>query len=120
MQGSTVVINPPDGDMAAYLRALEALHAIRIDWFAPGHGFLVAQPHEVVRALVRHRLGREAKVVSALAAAGPAPIEVLVERVYEDVPASLHPVARRSLLAHLLKLESEGRARCVTGEWSAA
>jgi hypothetical protein len=69
---------------------------------------------------VRHRLGREAKVVSALAAAGPAPIEVLVERVYEDVPASLHPVARRSLLAHLLKLESEGRARCVTGEWSAA
>ena len=120
MQGSTVVINPPDGDMAAYLRALEALHAIRIDWFAPGHGFLVAQPHEVVRALVRHRLGREAKVVSALAAAGPAPIEVLVERVYEDVPAALHPVARRSLLAHLLKLESEGRARCVTGEWSAA
>jgi glyoxylase-like metal-dependent hydrolase (beta-lactamase superfamily II) len=119
MQGSTVVINPPDGDMAAYLTALEALHAIELDWFAPGHGFLVAQPHEVLRALVRHRLGREAKVAAALAVAGPAPVEKLVERVYDDVPAGLHPVARRSLLAHLLKLEAEGRAQCVGQDWSA-
>ena len=120
MQGSTVVINPPDGDMAAYLRALESLHALELDWFAPGHGFLVARPHEVVRALVRHRLGRESKVVTALAAIGPAPIEALVLQVYDDVPAALHPVARRSLLAHLLKLEAEGRARCSDGSWSAA
>ena len=123
MQGSTVVINPPDGDMGAYLRALEALHGLEIDWFAPGHGFLVAQPHEVVRALVRHRLGREAKVVAALAALAalaPASIDALVARVYDDVPAALHPVARRSLLAHLLKLEGEGRAQCVAGDWSAA
>jgi glyoxylase-like metal-dependent hydrolase (beta-lactamase superfamily II)/8-oxo-dGTP pyrophosphatase MutT (NUDIX family) len=120
MQGSTVVINPPDGDMAAYLHALEALHALALDWFAPGHGFLVARPHEVVRALVRHRLGREAKVVAALAALGPAALEGLVVRVYDDVPAALHPVARRSLLAHLLKLEGEGRATCAAGHWSAA
>ncbi|MEN9418943.1 MAG: hypothetical protein RI988_2563 [Pseudomonadota bacterium] len=120
MQGSTVVINPPDGDMAAYLRALEALYALDIEWFAPGHGFLVARPHEVVRALVRHRLGREAKVAAALAAAGPAPLEGLVTRVYDDVPPGLHAVARRSLLAHLLKLEAEGRARCVDGNWSGA
>jgi glyoxylase-like metal-dependent hydrolase (beta-lactamase superfamily II)/8-oxo-dGTP pyrophosphatase MutT (NUDIX family) len=120
MQGSTVVINPPDGDMAAYLHALEALHALALDWFAPGHGFLVARPHEVVRALVRHRLGREAKVVAALSALGPAALEGLVVRVYDDVPAALHPVARRSLLAHLLKLEGEGRATCAAGHWSAA
>ena len=120
MQGSTVVINPPDGDMAAYLHALEALHTLALDWFAPGHGFLVARPHEVVRALVRHRLGREAKVVAALAALGPAALEGLVVRVYDDVPAALHPVARRSLLAHLLKLEGEGRATCAAGHWSAA
>ena len=120
MQGSTVVINPPDGDMAAYLRALESLHALALDWFAPGHGFLVARPHEVVRALVRHRLGREAKVVAALDALGPAALEGLVARVYDDVPAALHPVARCSLLAHLLKLEGEGRASCVADRWSAA
>ena len=120
MQGSTVVINPPDGDMAAYLRALEGLYALDLEWLAPGHGFLVARPHEVVRALIRHRLGREDKVVAALSALGPAPVETLVGRVYEDVPATLHPVARRSLLAHLLKLEGEGRARCEAQRWSVA
>ena len=120
MQGSTVVINPPDGDMAAYLRALEGLYVLDLEWLAPGHGFLVARPHEVVRALIRHRLGREDKVVAALSALGPAPVETLVGRVYEDVPATLHPVARRSLLAHLLKLEGEGRARSEAGRWSVA
>ncbi|MFM7532011.1 MAG: NUDIX hydrolase, partial [Rubrivivax sp.] len=92
------------------------------EWFAPGHGFLVSRPHEVVRALVRHRLGREAKVVAALAAAGPgeATLEALVERVYDDVPPGLHPVARRSLLAHLLKLEAEGRARGTAQGWTGA
>jgi glyoxylase-like metal-dependent hydrolase (beta-lactamase superfamily II) len=51
MQGSTVVINPPDGDMALYLQALQALLDEDLDWLAPGHGFLVAQPHAVLRAL---------------------------------------------------------------------
>jgi glyoxylase-like metal-dependent hydrolase (beta-lactamase superfamily II)/8-oxo-dGTP pyrophosphatase MutT (NUDIX family) len=110
MQGSTVVINPPDGDMAAYLGALRALLDVDLDWLAPGHGFLVAQPHAVLRALIDHRLRREAKVADALRAAGRAPIDELLPRVYDDVPAALHPVARRSLLAHLLKLQADGRA----------
>jgi glyoxylase-like metal-dependent hydrolase (beta-lactamase superfamily II) len=121
MQGSTVVINPPDGDMAAYLRALEGLLALDLDWFAPGHGFLVAEPHALVRALIAHRLKREAKVAAALAAAaGAATLAELVGTVYDDTPAALHPVAQRSLLAHLLKLQAEGRA-CREGErWRAA
>lgn len=110
MQGSTVVINPPDGDMTAYLRALEALLAIDLEWFAPGHGFLVARPHDVLRALIAHRLRREAKVADALRAAGTASIDEMLPSVYDDAPAALHPVARRSLLAHLLKLAAEGRA----------
>jgi len=111
MQGSTVVINPPDGDMAAYLRALESLLAEDIEWLAPGHGFLVAEPHEVLRALIAHRLRREAKVVAALQRqAAPATARTLVPAVYDDVPAALHGVAERSLLAHLLKLEGDGRA----------
>jgi glyoxylase-like metal-dependent hydrolase (beta-lactamase superfamily II)/8-oxo-dGTP pyrophosphatase MutT (NUDIX family) len=111
MQGSTVVINPPDGDMGAYLRALQALLEEDIDWLAPGHGFLVARPHEVIRALIAHRLRREGRVVDALAAsdAGPAAtLDGLLPLVYADVPPGLHPVARRSLLAHLLKLEADG------------
>ncbi len=111
MQGSTVVINPPDGDMAAYLGSLESLLAEDLEWLAPGHGFLVAQPQAVIRALIAHRLKREAKVLEALREAGRGPVEALLPRVYADVPAAIHGVAARSLLAHLLKLEGEGRAR---------
>lgn len=118
MQGSTVVINPPDGDMRAYLEALGALLSVDLDWLAPGHGFLVAQPHSVVRALIAHRLGREAKVVNAMQAMGPASVEALVSLVYADVPVGLHPMARRSLLAHLLKLQADGRVRVDHDTWT--
>ncbi len=115
MQGSTVVINPPDGDMVAYLKALERLLSLPLEWLAPGHGFLVARPHDVVRGLVAHRLRREDKVARALQAAGPVTLSALVPKVYDDVPAALHGVAARSLLAHLLKLQHDGRARCADG-----
>ena len=120
MQGSTVVINPPDGDMSAYLRALERLLTLDLDWLAPGHGFLVAHPHAVIRALIRHRLGREGRVKEALQALAPAPIDTLLPRVYADVPAHLHPMARRSLLAHLLKLRDDGWAACAGEETTSA
>jgi glyoxylase-like metal-dependent hydrolase (beta-lactamase superfamily II)/8-oxo-dGTP pyrophosphatase MutT (NUDIX family) len=110
MQGSTVVINPPDGDMAAYLESLRALPRLELEWLAPGHGFLVANPNEVITALIGHRLAREAMVLAALGSLQPAPVSALVQEVYADVPDALHPVAGRSLLAHLLKLEAEGRA----------
>jgi len=118
MQGSTVVINPPDGDMAAYLRALEALLAVDLEWFAPGHGFLVARPHDVLRALIAHRLRREAKVADALRAAGTASIDQMLPIVYDDAPEALYPVARRSLLAHLHKLAAEGRVEEQSGRWA--
>jgi glyoxylase-like metal-dependent hydrolase (beta-lactamase superfamily II)/8-oxo-dGTP pyrophosphatase MutT (NUDIX family) len=119
MQGSTVVINPPDGDMAAYLLSLQQLFDEDLQWLAPGHGFLVASPHDVVRGLVTHRLKREAKVLSALRDVGPGPIEGLLASVYDDVPSALHGVAQRSLLAHLLKLQGDGLARLNGELWSA-
>ena len=122
MQGSTVVINPPDGDMAAYLKSLQGLLDIDLDWLAPGHGFLVAQPHEVLRGLIKHRLRREAMVLAAVQAQGPADMDALLPVVYAEVPAALHPLARRSLLAHLLKLQADGTARldAAGALWSAA
>ncbi|MBL8332029.1 MAG: NUDIX hydrolase, partial [Rubrivivax sp.] len=117
MNGSTVVINPPDGDMGQYLRSLNALLDEDLEWFAPGHGFLVAQPHEVVRALVAHRLRREAKVVDALRPRGRATLDELLPEVYADTPPQLHPVARRSLLAHVLKLRDDGRAMQEGEQW---
>jgi glyoxylase-like metal-dependent hydrolase (beta-lactamase superfamily II)/8-oxo-dGTP pyrophosphatase MutT (NUDIX family) len=115
MQGSTVVINPPDGDMAAYFAALRAVAALDIDWLAPGHGFLVPEPGRVIAALLAHRQRREDKVVAALEAGRAQSLADLVVRVYDDTPVALHAMARRSLLAHLLKLQQEGRAEAVDG-----
>ena len=120
MQGSTVVINPPDGDMTVYLSALRALLQEPLDWLAPGHGFLVAQPHAVLRGLIAHRLKREAKVLQVLTAVGAGSLEELLPQVYDDVPAALHAVARRSLLAHLLKLQADGAAQQQAQRWSVA
>ncbi|MGA8260335.1 MAG: MBL fold metallo-hydrolase, partial [Arenicellales bacterium] len=66
MQGSTVVINPPDGNMAEYLESLEMLHGEEITHIAPGHGFLMADPGAVIDRIVNHRLKREAKVLDAV------------------------------------------------------
>ena len=110
MQGSTVVINPPDGDMRAYLASLESLLAEDIVILAPGHGYLVGEPHKEIRRLIAHRLGRETKVAAALGRRAHQTVEDLVPAVYDDVPAKLHPVAARSLAAHLAKLVADGRA----------
>ena len=120
MQQSTVVINPPDGDMGAYLASLRELLAEDFDWLAPGHGFLMAQPRRALQAIIDHRLRRERKVVDALRELGPAPADALLPRVYDDVPARMHAMAMRSLKAHLLKLRDEARAAEQDGRWSLA
>jgi glyoxylase-like metal-dependent hydrolase (beta-lactamase superfamily II) len=110
MQGSTVIINPPDGDMAAYLRSLDALLGLDIAIIAPGHGYLIGTPHREIRRLVAHRLWREARVVAALEGRDGATCEELVPQAYADADPRLHGIAARSLLAHLRKLVAEGRA----------
>jgi glyoxylase-like metal-dependent hydrolase (beta-lactamase superfamily II)/8-oxo-dGTP pyrophosphatase MutT (NUDIX family) len=122
MQQSTVVINPPDGDMAAYigsLRALgEELGEADLEWLAPGHGFLMAQPQRAIAGIVAHRLKREAKVVGALRALGAVDEQALLARVYDDVNPRLLGVALRSLRAHLYKLRDDGTAREREARWA--
>ncbi len=110
MQGSTVVISPPDGDMMAYLRSLQALLALDLARIAPGHGHPIDSPHDEARRLIAHRLKREQKVIDAFAEKNPATLDELLPVVYADTPPKLHPVARRSLHAHLIKFAREGRA----------
>lgn len=110
MNGSTVVIAPPDGDMAAYLASLERLRDLELTAIAPGHGGLIDDPMAKIDEYVSHRLAREEAVVEALAGAGAATVEQLVPEVYADVSPELHPIARFSLWAHLRKLAGEGRA----------
>jgi glyoxylase-like metal-dependent hydrolase (beta-lactamase superfamily II)/8-oxo-dGTP pyrophosphatase MutT (NUDIX family) len=117
MQASTVVINPPDGDMAAYLASLRELLAEDLEWLAPGHGFLMAEPKRAMEWIVAHRLKREAKVVAAVRALGPATLETLLPAVYDDVPERMHPMALRSLKAHIVKLRADGTVEEVEGRW---
>jgi len=123
MSGSTVVITPPDGDMAVYLDSLALVRALPVVGIAPGHGSLIDDPVAKIDEYVTHRLGREQKVLDALTAAGTATVEALVPTVYADVPADRHPIAQNSLWAHLRKLEGDGLASTadrddIHAEWS--
>jgi glyoxylase-like metal-dependent hydrolase (beta-lactamase superfamily II)/8-oxo-dGTP pyrophosphatase MutT (NUDIX family) len=120
IQGSTVVIAPPDGSMSAYLRSLERVKSLDVAILAPGHGYLIGQPPIEVGRLIAHRLAREAKVRSAIrAAGGGATLELLLPQVYDDVPAAIHPVAARSLRAHLEKMVEDGELKFAGERWSA-
>lgn len=109
MQGSTVVISPPDGSMGEYLRSLARLQKEPVTRIAPGHGLTIEDAQGEIVRIVAHRLQREAKVVDRLGRIGAADLDTLVVSVYDDVDPRLHPVAKGSLLAHLLKLEEDGR-----------
>lgn len=118
MQGSTVVINPPDGDMKAYIESLYELLAEPVQFIAPAHGFLMGQPGVVIDYLITHRLAREHKIERALKQAGHGDLKAITAKAYEDVPQALHGVASRSALAHLLKLQAEQRAARDGDTWS--
>ncbi len=118
MQGSTVVIAPPDGDMTQYLASLRRLLDLDppLATIAPGHGSLITRPAATLAAIIDHRLTREAVVTRALAARHDATVDELLPAVYGDVRDELLPVARKSLWAHLRRLGTEGTARAVDPE----
>jgi glyoxylase-like metal-dependent hydrolase (beta-lactamase superfamily II) len=111
MSGSTVVIAPPDGDMAIYLESLERLRAEGLDRIAPGHGDLLDDAAAALDGYLAHRRAREVAILAALREAGRTGVDQLVAAVYVDVPGDRHPIARYSVWAHLRKLAAEGRAR---------
>ena len=108
MNGSTVVIVPPGGNMADYIASLRRLLDYQVKVLAPGHGELIQDCRGEVEKLVRHRLMREAKVSAALDQR-PQSLDELVVNVYDDVDPMMHEWAKLSLLAHLIKLEGEGK-----------
>lgn len=113
---STIVIAPPEGDMAAYLASLTRLRQLAPRLVIPAHGPPFGPEADVFGLFLRHRLEREEKVLEALEPAGLELRDVLA-RAYQDTPESLHPVAALSLQAHLDKLVAEGRAREHGGRW---
>jgi len=119
MNGSTVVIIPPSGDMKAYIESLQLLLRYPLHLIAPGHGEVMEDSKAIVEWLVNHRLQRENKVIGGLRQLGRCSLQTLVEVVYDDVDISLHEMAKLSLSAHLIKLQQENRAvhHEVDGAW---
>ena len=113
----TILIAPGDGDMAVYLAQLERLASLGATVALPAHGEPIDEPTALFRHYVAHRLGRERKVLAAVAAEGPegATAEELVPVAYDDVPPTTWPVALLSLQSHLAKLVAEGRVRTAAG-----
>jgi glyoxylase-like metal-dependent hydrolase (beta-lactamase superfamily II) len=110
MGWSTTVVAPPDGDMATYRASLEKLLARhdRVLW--PTHGGPVRQPKTFLQALIAHRADREEQILSCLRQ-GISSIPEIVARLYAEVDRRLHPAAARTVLAHLIQLQKENRAR---------
>jgi len=107
MGWSTTVVGPPDGDMAAYLESLRVVAGRRDHVAVPTHGPPIPDPAAFVGDLIEHRLAREQQVLDAVRR-GLHTIPAMVEELYVDVRRELHKPARRSVLAHLVKLVDDG------------
>jgi recombination protein RecT len=110
LNGSTTIVDPPDGDMTAYLDSLDRLSAIcqaeGIDFILPAHGYVLGSAAQAIARLKAHRLAREAKVLAAMQTRPHGSLPEWVELAYDDVPPRLWPIAQRSLLAHVQRIES--------------
>lgn len=104
----TSVIDPPEGDMAAYMRSLETLRELEPTVIYPGHGPVVFTPKGKLDHYLRHRARREERILDAVARGRKTPAEIVPEVYAGEAPEVMYPVAARSVLAHLLKLEREG------------
>jgi glyoxylase-like metal-dependent hydrolase (beta-lactamase superfamily II) len=115
MSWSSSIISPPDGDMVAYYRSLELLLARDEVYYAPGHGPLLPEPRALVGELLAHRRHREASILAALRDRDWTVAELALH-LYHKTDFRLKMAAQRNVLAHLLKLEHEGRvARTAAG-----
>jgi len=115
---STIVISPPEGNMATYLHSLEFLESVTEGTIYPGHGPAVRTGKEVLQYFIKHRQEREQKLLDALSSEPQSPFD-LVKKVYDDVDSSIWPLAEHSLQAHLIKLIEEGKCEEVGGSYQA-
>ncbi len=113
----TIVVEPDDGgDMIEYLASLERLRTLTPSVLLPAHGDPIRDADGLLAFYLKHRMEREARVFAALTATAQT-LDQLVPVAYPDVPAAIYPLAERSLLAHLKKLEREGRAHNECDRW---
>jgi endoribonuclease LACTB2 len=116
---STIVIDPPEGDMSVYLASLDKLIGLRPSVIYPAHGPAILDGPGKLREYIVHRKNREDLIVEALRG-GPRTLAQVVARAYEDTPEIMHAVAERSALATLIKLTEESRVTKAGGHYALA
>lgn len=104
----TTVISPPDGDLIDYMESLRKVELLVPSRIYPGHFAPRDDAKEWIAYYIEHRNERERQIEAVLADGGLT-VQQIVGAVYTDTPAALHPIAQRSVLAHLAKLIQEGR-----------
>jgi len=119
MGWSTTVVTPPDGDMAQYMASVRKLQPRDDRILYPTHGAPITEPKPFLAAYIEHRLHREFQIVACIQD-GLTTIPEMVARIYADVDKRLHPAASRSVLAHLIQLEQEGRVIARGGDYRLA
>jgi len=118
VQGTTVMIPASHrGSLLEYLQSLDRLLALNARRALPAHGPPIDDPAALIRHYIEHRAARESQITAALQD-GARTIEELLARIYPALQPALAPMARESLLAHLIKLETEGRAERIEGGWA--
>jgi len=119
MSWNSSIVSPPGGDMRAYFASLKRMLDRSDDVFLPGHGPALPEPRKLTRALLFHRMERERSILARLAKA-PVSTSELRDALYSQTHPRLQQAAERNVLAHLLKLEAEGKATCEQDRWRAA
>ena len=113
LNGSTTVIDPPDGNMTAYLDSLDVLSTAcadhNVDFILPAHGYVIGEAIQTIAHLRAHRLKREAKIHAVMQTHPSGTLDDWVPLAYDDVDERIWPVAKRSLLAHVERLRGLGR-----------
>ena len=118
--GTTVVIPASHGgSLSQYLASLRRVQALAPARMLPAHGEPIDDPQAILRAYLDHRQRREDQIVGALRAGARRP-EAIVDRLYDGLAPALRGMARESVVAHLVKLAEEGRARADGPEWELA
>jgi glyoxylase-like metal-dependent hydrolase (beta-lactamase superfamily II) len=119
VKGTTVWIPPSlRGDLAAYLASLARIRDLDPRRLYPGHGPVIDDPVRLLQQYIDHRHEREQQVIAAMRL-GDATPAAMVERIYKGLRPQLAKLAEQSVLAHLIKLEREGRARRLEDRWLA-
>lgn len=117
MSWSSSIVSPPDGNMASYCESLSLMLLRNDRLYLPGHGPPLPDPAPYVADLLNRRMEREQAIYNALRSA-PSNTWDLMDQIYSKTDPWLRRAAERNVLAHLEKLQSEGRVDLVDGAWS--